>query len=422
MPRSTRTLQGLRLSLSAAAILACASPAQAQNTAPVTSPPPLTLWRAHEAAWARQPEAIALQARKDAAAAQGRAASAWMPEPLAIDIATKTDQLNRNQGAREQELGVAIPLWLPGERSRTSALATAEAAAVESHARAAQLRVAARVREHWWAWQRGALELQTAQDQLASATRIAADVERRTKAGDLARADMHQAAGAVAAAESAVAQANAAAAAAAQQLKALTGIDVPADATASLDLEAEVPAPAGDAHAALDELHDRALVADGNAALAATQSRANPELALIATRDRGAYGEAYGRTVTIGLRIPLGAGPRHERKLATARADAAEARAQLALERDRIVSERDAARIRKDAARVSLAAAERRAQLARESRGFFDKSFRLGETDLPNRLRIEAEAIEAERQAARARIELSAAISAERQALGLLPQ
>ena len=69
-----------------------------------------------------------------------------------------------------------------------------------------------------------------------------------------------------------------------------------------------------------------------------------------------------------------------------------------------------------------MAAAERRARLASESRGFFDKSFRLGETDLPTRLRIEAEAVEAQRQAASARIELAAAISQWRQALGLLPE
>jgi outer membrane protein, heavy metal efflux system len=45
----------------------------------------------------------------------------------------------------------------------------------------------------------------------------------------------------------------------------------------------------------------------------------------------------------------------------------------------------------------------------------------LGETDLPTRLRIEAEASDAERQAARAQVDLAAAISAWRQALGLLP-
>ena len=61
-------------------------------------------------------------------------------------------------------------------------------------------------------------------------------------------------------------------------------------------------------------------------------------------------------------------------------------------------------------------------RLARESRGFFDKSFRLGETDLPTRLRIELEAIEAEQAFARARIDAAAAVSGLRQAMGLLPQ
>jgi cobalt-zinc-cadmium efflux system outer membrane protein len=78
--------------------------------------------------------------------------------------------------------------------------------------------------------------------------------------------------------------------------------------------------------------------------------------------------------------------------------------------------------VRVESSRTQLAAAEKRAQLARESRGFFDKSFRLGESDLPTRLRIELEAVEAERQSTRARIELAAAISALRQALGLLPE
>ena len=44
-----------------------------------------------------------------------------------------------------------------------------------------------------------------------------------------------------------------------------------------------------------------------------------------------------------------------------------------------------------------------RAQLARESRGFFDKSFRLGETDLPTRLRIECVTGDVEERAAAVR-------------------
>jgi hypothetical protein len=74
------------------------------------------------------------------------------------------------------------------------------------------------------------------------------------------------------------------------------------------------------------------------------------------------------------------------------------------------------------AARTQLEAVQQRAKLANESRGFFDKSFRLGQTDLPTRLRIEAEAAEATRQAARSKIDLASAMSAWRQSLGLLPE
>mgnify|MGYP000400545344 CR=1 FL=1 len=63
-----------------------------------------------------------------------------------VDLAGKTDQLNKNQGNREYAAGVALPLWLPGERSRQGALADAESKAVDSRVTAAQLRTAAAVR------------------------------------------------------------------------------------------------------------------------------------------------------------------------------------------------------------------------------------------------------------------------------------
>lgn len=394
------------------------------TTAAASAAGPLSLRSAFEAAWARQPEALALQVRRDAARAQRSAADSWTPEPAALELSNKTDRLNRNQGAREIEVGVAVPLWLPGERSRSAALADAETAAIESRAIAAQLRVAATVREAWWQWQRARIEQDTTRELLASTRRIAADVARRTKAGDLARADQHQADGAVATAEASQAQAEAGLAAARQHLRALTGTaptsnDVP---TAASEPDPGTAAADIEAHAALQELKDRAAVAERSAALAATQSRANPELMLATTRDRGAFGEASQQTITLGVRIPFGGGPRFDARRASARADATEAQAQLALERERVTAEREAARVRVESARTQLIASERRANLARESRGFFDKSFRLGETDLPTRLRIEAEAADAERQAARTRIELAAAISAWRQALGLIPQ
>ena len=182
-----------------------------------------TLKQAFDAAWARQPEAAALGLRRDAALAQQQAAASWTPEPMALTLANKTDRFQRNEGVRELEVGIAVPLWLPGERMRSGALAEAEMRGVESRALAAQLRTAGALREAWWQRQRAQVELDTAKDQLASARALAADVARRLKAGDLARADQHQADGAVAAAESAEARAASALAVAAQQLRTASG-------------------------------------------------------------------------------------------------------------------------------------------------------------------------------------------------------
>lgn len=389
---------------------------------------PLTLKQAFEAAWSRQPEAQSLTARREAAAARRQSADSWTAEPPALELSAKTDRLDRNQGNREYVAGIALPLWLPGERSRTATLADAEAKATASRALAAQLRIAAAVREAWWGWQRAHIEQGLAQARWDGARQLATDVARRMAAGDLARADQHQAASAAAGAELAKAEADAALATATQQLRALTGI-VPGTTSTETPATGE-PAPAvpadfaalDGAHPAVVELLDRAEVARRGAELAEVQTRANPELTLAATHDRSMAGDPYQQTVTVGIRFPFGSDSRHRAKAGLARAEAIEAAGQWQLERERLIADLEAARVRVESARSQRAAADRRAQLARESRGFFEKSFRLGESDLPTRLRIELEAADAERQAARARIDLAAAVSLLRQALGLLPE
>jgi cobalt-zinc-cadmium efflux system outer membrane protein len=397
---------------------------QAQSMSPTAVPQSQTLRHFFDRAWERQPEALALKTRREAVQALLNAAQAWTPEPSALDIGYKTDRVARNQGAREIEIGVSVPLWLPGEQRRRLALAEAEVAATESRTFAAQLRVAGTVRDAWWQWQRSRVEAEIARGQLELNRQLAADVVSRIKVGDLARSDQHQADGAVASAEAILAQAEASLAAAQQQLHSLAGaiafseidfglISEPIPSSLTIDIED---------HAQLLELKGKVAVTQRIAALTAIQNRASPELALALTQDRGAFGERFQRSLSVGVRIPFGGGPRHEARVAMATAEATEAQAQLDIERERLNSERGAARVRVEAARTQLAAAERRVVLARESRGFFERSFRLGETDLPTRLRIEAEAADAERQAARSQVELSSAVSSLRQALGLLPQ
>ena len=160
-----------------------------------------TLKQALDAAWVRQPEAASSDLHKQAAEGRKAAAQSWTVEPPSLEVSAKTDRLNRNDGSRELEIGVAVPLWLPGERSRSLALAEAEAGAVDSRTAATQWRLAGALRDAWWGLHRARVEVVLARARQDSAAQLARDVARRVAAGDLAKADQHQTDGALAAAQ-----------------------------------------------------------------------------------------------------------------------------------------------------------------------------------------------------------------------------
>lgn len=397
-----------------AASAACVSPAVVAQ--PANGPAASTLREAFEAAWERQPEARAATARRQAAEAGRAATQRLTAEPAALELQTKTGR--SGSGGREYEAAVAFPLWLPGERTRAASLADAQLEAVDFHVRAAQLRLAGTVRDAWWALRRAEGEVAAARDRLVSAQQLAADVTRRVRAGDLARADQHQAESAVAQAEAAVAEADAARAVAEGAFR---GIVLTAPAPGAPAVPELVP-DAGDVpeHPVVAEARSRALVARRTVALTSTQRRANPELTVGAARETGGGGEPSVQSLIVGIRVPFGGGPRQDARVATAQAEALEAEATADAEQNRVGSEAASARVRLQASQVQVQAAERRSRLAAETRAFYDKSFRLGESDLPTRLRVELEAAEAQRALARSRVEAAAAVSQLRQALGFL--
>lgn len=399
------------------------------QTAPAPAAPDLPALFAQ--AWQRQPEAQALQLRRQAAQAERDSADAWTPEPAALQLEAKTDRIGSRQGAREATVGVALPLWLPGERARKAALGDAALEAAQSRAQAAQLELAARVREAWWGWQRARSDLAQAQGQLASAQALAADVARRYQAGDMARSEHFQAEAGVAQAQALLAEAQGASDAAQLALQALAGAPVPpAPDAAAASPEPEpspapslaLPLPVPEAHPALADWLHQARVARRQADLVAVQGRANPELSLSAARERGTADERYQQSITLGVRLPLGAGVRARAREAAALAQALELETRAERERERLAADIQAAQARVRAATAQCEAMARQAELARATRGFVAKAFALGEADWPTRLRVEQDAAQAERQLARARIEAAAARSALRQALGLLPQ
>lgn len=384
----------------------------------------VTLKQAFDTAWARQPDARGGELRRAAADARRDAAGNWLVAAPSLEMSAKSDRANSDKGSREYDVGVGLPLWLPGERGSAQALAEAERDALSSRLRAAQLRVAADLRDAWWNAGAAAIEVDVATARLKNAEQLSGDVARRVKVGDLSRADQHQAEGAMAAAQALLAEAKSLQVLASQRLRVLLGMPV----RVSVDVAEKSPLPLANSaldeasHPMLREISDRAEAARKAKTLAQTQTRANPQLMLSGTRERGQYGDTYDNSLTVGVRIPFGADNRQRARIVTAEAEAIEAETRLEYEREQVLAGLDAARARADAARIQLDAAERRARLARETRGFYEKSFRFGESDLPTRLRVELEAYEAERQYARSRVIAAQSISQLRQALGLLPE
>jgi len=385
----------------------------------------------YEIAWERQPESKSYQFRVDAALAKQKIASSFLASPASIEIAQKTDRANSNQGASETIAGLGIPLWLWGERANSIGLADAEYKRLLSQYLLIQLKVAAEVRDAYWSYKRSSVELDLANGRFQNAKALSFDVEKRFRAGDLSRADLHQANGALANAEASLAEAQANFINAEQKVRSLLGVGMVEKSikTGLLNQLAEPIPKVPDNLSSLDfnlpvvaALLDQLDVAKKAVSLAKAQTRSTPELQLLTTRGRDVYGVPFQQSITLGIRIPFGSDSRYQNKLATTTAEMVEAESQLALERERTLSNIESSVLLVKTARLKADSSEKRAVLANETRSFFEKSFRFGETDLPTRLRIELEASDASRQGAVAKIHYAVAISNLRQALGLLPE
>ena len=128
-----------------------------------------SLARAFADAWQRQPAAAALSERQRAVDAQRAAAGAWTAAPPSLEVGIRSDRFNGRKGAQEDEIGLVLPLWLPGERSGSRSLAEAEAEAVAGRSDALRLQLAQVLRETWWAWQSARNEAALAGERVTAA-------------------------------------------------------------------------------------------------------------------------------------------------------------------------------------------------------------------------------------------------------------
>lgn len=375
-----------------------------------------SLAAALDAAWVRHPQAAALAARGDAAAARTALAAAPTAGAPRVAVGHLGDRLGRDDGRREWEIELAAPLWLPGQQAaRQSEAAGAEAALAASRA-ALRLYLAGRVRDAGWAVAAARAALDTAQQREASARALEAGVLRRHAAGELARIDANLAQGERLAAQADVAEAATALRGTEQAWRALTGLPAPA----ALDEERAADA-AGDGHPDLVAAMAAQHAAQARLRAAEASRRDAPELALRLVRERDAAGEPWGSALGVQFKLPFASTPQARLNDAAARAELAEAAATLAQARQAVTLEIERARAELDATVRRYDAAQTRQALAADTLRLVEKAFALGEADLSTLLRLRATALDADAERARQRVARAAAVSRLNQALGVLP-
>ncbi len=370
-----------------------------------------------EGAWSRQPAARATGAREDELAAKRDAATASFPEPPSVNLGYRTDRTDRDTGIRELEGVLSLPVWMPGTRDAAQAVARAETAQFDSGLRAQRWRLAGEVREAYWQARLAATEQDLAIRKVEEAVALAADVERRLKAGDLARTDLNQARVAEQLARAALADTRTRTYRAAQAFTVLTGLK----ALPSVTEAVAAPVPELDAHPQLAAAGRTVAAARAKLGQATVATRDPPEIELGLRRERGAFGEAYANSVMVGIKLPFGTDARNRPRITAASAELIETDVALMLERQKLAAEIDGAAFELERTREIEELSAERFRLAVDTQNLFAKAFTLGELDLPARLRAENERFDAERALTRARIEAGRAISRLNQARGLLP-
>ena len=390
---------------------------------------PTTLRAALEAAWALHPSSRASGNRTAELEARARAAQSFTSGPSSVGLAHRTDALSGDAGLREVEAEVEVPLWNPGVRRATQNQVTADGSTLAWQQSAERLKLAGEVREAAAQVALARAERDSAARKDLEATQLADDTERRVKVGDLARVDAMQARASAQQAQGQLAQSDAALLRALGQWRALTG------QTQAASLEEVLPSAVAqnpvatllnlqavqNEHPALQAAQAQVQSARARLALTEADRRDPMALGLGVTRERAATGANLETSVRIALRIPLGGDSRNAPKLAAARADLDTTQAQADALVRQLEADIAAAHADLDAARRQEGLAAQRATLSTQMQALLAKSYRLGESDLPTRLRADNEKFDADLSLARAHIALQRAVSQLNQSLGTLP-
>ncbi len=380
--------------------------------------PQLTLREVLEKTFEHNPQQYVLQAMDGEVQARYIHARGMLPAAPAVSLRHLTDAVGSGRDEREWEVEMELPVWLPGQRSARQALAKDAQAGLAASREGFMLQVAGVLRDAIWDISMNENTVTLYEARSNAAKKLLQDVERRYKAGELAKTDVMLAQNDALQVEATRLRAIAELNHARHRYIMLTGFKkMPANADETLSPITEL----SDQHPLIREAESKIGIAQDERGLVVAERRENPQFILSARSQRGAFDNQYNDSIGFKVRIPLDSEVRSAPLIAAAESSLAKVMAER--ERLRLTMETmlHKAGHNLEVSRAELELVTEQNQIAQESLRLARKAFNLGETDLVNLQRVQSMAFEAERMLTSRKIQLQWDIARYNQAVGVLP-
>ena len=372
-----------------------------------------------DAAFERNPEITLTGAIRQEGEALRQQATSLLADNPSVVIRHESDEITDDNGFRNWEGSMHMPIWLPGQRKQRVDVANAAELEAASLAPFYKWRASGEVRELLWSIRIAEVEASLAQTAVDSARALESDVDKRVQAGELAVTDQILARKETLAHQIKLGTANAHLENLLREYRVLTGLTALPENLLEEDITNTDIIKQHPALIAAGMRTDRAR-AERNQSH--REKRANPVLAVGAKNERAENGMPYDTIMTLELNLPLGLKGQSAPAIASAERHLTEQQISYASVQRDLDKTLDIAILEKQHTAQALKLALEQRQLASEGLRLARRAFELGESDLYTLLRAHTQALAADRDYQIRELEQGRAIARYNQALGVIPQ
>lgn len=378
-----------------------------------------TLAETIQAAVERNPRAQLPAARRQLGQGYGKQAGSWLGDKPSFDMIYKTDQLTEQEGYRELEAALNLPMWNPGQRKALKTLSESIRTQAGSDERLLTWEVSSQVFEYAWTLKLAEQETILARTLWESTQNLEKDIQKRVDAGELPRTDALMAQQRTTQFHDVYEQAMLSEIQARAAWRMYTGMEqLPEDL---MDLQPPETAPV-DQHPQLENSDLAVQSAQANSRSEQQMTQGNPSLILYARHNRDFSFEPYDNALGIGFSLPFATSPHGAGKIAEAEMQLTEAMAEQAEIRRSLALLQEQSRQKLESAKRRLTLAEQQYEIAKKRVQLTQRAFELGESEVFLLLEARDEGAKAANHLDRSRIGYHQSISRYNLSLGVIPE